>query len=154
MKDAAQKFARELSEIQHNNSQPSGYSNYYTTKTIYLDPLISSQFLQNQYIKAFGQIHYYLEQSGITFAKFLIVKFILDFVVCIIRALQLHKITGASVKFGIVILSATFSILFLSIVTSIFRPTEEQNESEQLVQAPTYKESTIKIYPLYKVSSK
>ena len=32
MKDAAQEFSRELVEIQHNKSQPSGYSNYYTTK--------------------------------------------------------------------------------------------------------------------------
>ena len=40
MKDAAQEFSRELVEIQHNKSQPSGYSNYYTTKTIYLDCLI------------------------------------------------------------------------------------------------------------------
>ena len=150
MKDAAQEFARELAEIQHNNSQPSGYSNYYTAKTICLDPLISSQFLHNRYIKTFGQIHYYLEQCGITFAIFFIVKLIFDIAVCIIRALQLHKITGASVNFGIVILSATFSILFLSIVTSIFRPTEEQNESEQLVQAPTYKYSTINIYPYTK----
>ena len=35
MKDAAQEFSRELAEIQHNKSQPSGYSNYYTTKTIF-----------------------------------------------------------------------------------------------------------------------
>ena len=147
MKDAAQEFSRELVEIQHNKSQPSGYSNYYTTKTIYLDSLISSQFLHNRYIKAFGRIHYYLEQCAITFAVFLFVKFIIDIVVCIIRALQIHKITGASVSFGKVILSATFNIFFQSIVTSVFRPTEERDDSEHLVQAPTYKEPTINIYP-------
>ena len=130
MKDAAQEFSRELVEIRHNKIQPSGYSNYYTTKTIYLDSLISSQFLHNRYIKAFGRIHYYLEQCGITFAVFLFVKSIIDIVVCIIRALQIHKITGASVSFGKVILSATFNILFQSIVTSIFRPTEERDDSE------------------------
>ena len=154
MKDAAQEFSRELVEIQQNKSQPSGYSNYYTTKTIYLDSLISSQFLHNRYIKAFGRVHYYLEQCGITFAVFLFVKFIIDIVVCIIRALQIHKITGASVSFGKVILSATFSILFQSIVTSVFRPIEERDDSEHLVQAPTYKEPTINIYPLYKVNYK
>ena len=147
MKDAAQEFSRELVEIQHNKSQPSGYSNYYTTKTIYLDSLISSQFLHNRYIKTFGRMHYYLEQCGITFAVFLFVKFIIDIVVCIIRALQIHKISGASVSFGKVILSATFNILFQSIVTSVFRPTEERDDSEHLVQAPTYKEPTINIYP-------
>ena len=71
----------------------------------------------------------------------------MDIVVCIIRALQIHKITGASVSFGKVILSATFNILFQSIVTSVFRPTEERDDSEHLVQAPTYKEPTINIYP-------
>ena len=35
MKDAAKEFSRELAEIQRNKSQPSGYSNYYTTKTIF-----------------------------------------------------------------------------------------------------------------------
>ena len=74
-------------------------------------------------------------------------KFIIDIVVCIIRALQIHKITGASVSFGKIILSATFNILFQSIVTSVFRPTEERDDSEHLVQAPTYKEPTINIYP-------
>ena len=45
------------------------------------------------------------------------------------------------------ILSATFNILFQSIVISIFRPTEERYDSEHLVQAPTYKEPNINIYP-------
>ena len=73
-------------------------------------------------------------------------KFIIDIVVCIIRALQILKITGASVSFGKVILSATFNILFQSIVISVFCPTEERDDSEHLVQAPTYKEPTINIY--------
>ena len=47
MKDAGQEFAREL-EIQHNKSQPSGHSNYYTTKTINLDSLIFAQLIYNQ----------------------------------------------------------------------------------------------------------
>ena len=63
------------------------------------------------------------------------------------RALQIHKITGASVSFGKVILSATFNILFQSIVISVFRPTDEKDDSENLVQAPTYQEPTINIYP-------
>ena len=74
-------------------------------------------------------------------------KFIIDIVVCIIRVLQIHKITGTSVSFGKVILSATFNLLFQSIVTSVFRPTEEIDDSEHLVQALTYKEPTINIYP-------
>ena len=50
-------------------------------------------------------------------------------------------------SFGKVILSATFNILFQSIVTSVFRPTKERDDSERLVQAPTNKEPTINIYP-------
>ena len=129
MKDAAQEFSRELVEIQHNKSQPSGYSNYYTTKTIYLDSQITSQSSHNLFIKAFGRVHYYLEQFGITFAEFLFVKFIIDIVECIIRAVQKHKNKGASVKFGKVILSATFNILFQSIVTLVFRPTKETTQN-------------------------
>ena len=44
-KNAAQQFACELVKIQHNKSQHRGYSNYYTTKTIYLNSLILSHFL-------------------------------------------------------------------------------------------------------------
>ena len=51
-KDAAQEFSCELVEIQQNKSQPSVYGNYYTTETIYLVSLISSQFLHSRYIKA------------------------------------------------------------------------------------------------------
>ena len=137
MKDAVQKFARELDKIEHNKRQASGYRNYYTTKTIYLDSLISSPLIHNRYIKAFNRVHYYLEQCGITFAIFLFVKFIIDTAVCIIRALQIHKITGASVSFGKVLPSATYNILFQSIVTLIVRPEEERDDSEHLVQAPT-----------------
>ena len=50
-------------------------------------------------------------------------------------------------SFEKVILSATLNILFQSIVTSVFRPTEEKDDSEHIVQAPTYKEPTINIYP-------
>ena len=99
MKESAQEIARELVDIECKKSQPSGYSNYYTTKTIYLDSLISSHFFHYRYMKAFGRVHYYLEQCGINFAIFPFVKIILDVVVCIIRALQIHKITGASVSF-------------------------------------------------------
>ena len=99
MKDAAQEFSRELVGIQHNKSQPIGYSSYYTTEKKYLDSLFSSQFVHNRYIKAFRRVHFYLEQCGITFAVFLFVKFIIDIVVCIIRALQIHKITEASMSF-------------------------------------------------------
>ena len=50
-------------------------------------------------------------------------------------------------SFGKLILSATSNILFQSTVTSVFRPTEEKDDSEHLVQAPTYKEATINTYP-------
>ena len=85
--------------------------------------------------------------SQIYLLRSLNVKFIIDILVCIIRALQIHKISEASESFGKVILSATFNILFQSIVTSIFRPTEEKDDSEHLVQAPTNKGPTINIYP-------
>ena len=51
-------------------------------------------------------------------------------------------------SFGKEILSATFNMLFQSIVTSKFRPAEERDDSEHLVKAPTYKEPTINIHPL------
>ena len=50
-------------------------------------------------------------------------------------------------SFEKVLPSATYNTLLQSIVTLIVRPEEERDDSEHLVQAPTYKEPIINIYP-------
>ena len=68
--------------------------------------------------------------------------------------MQIHKLTGASVGFAKIVLSATFNIIFASILTSIFMPKKDATEDvEHLVQSPNYnsnpceKEQIMQLYP-------
>ena len=82
------------------------YSPLGSSQTIYLDYLISPNFWKNEYTRIFGKVQYYLEKSGIVFASFLFVKFIIDCLVFIIKAMHIHKITGRSLHFGKVLFVA------------------------------------------------
>ena len=106
MKDAIQTFSKELVVSQDNfKSEDRTYLNYPMT-TDCLDAFISPNFFDNRYTEMFGYTQFILEQCVIYFAAFLFLKFIIQIVVTIIKALQ--------------ILFATYSILFTSIITSIF----------------------------------
>ena len=120
------------------------YSPLGSSQTIYLDYLISSNFWKNEYTRIFGKVQYYLEKCGIVFASFLFVKFILDCLVFIKKAMHIHKITDRSLHFGKVLLAASYNILFTSIVTSIFTQDEQtekiEQECDQKIQAPLLEE--------------
>ena len=76
-------------------------------------------------------------------------KFIIQIVVTIIKALQIHKITGASVNFGKVVLFATYNFLFTSIMTSIFK-NETANEKQPYdaeLLVTEMKETQFNLYP-------
>ena len=109
------------------------YSPLGSSQTIYLDYLISPNFWKNEYTRIFGKVQYYLEKCGIVFASFLFVKFILDCLVFIIKAMHIHKITGRSLHFGKVLLAASYNILFTSIVTSIFTQDEQTEKKNKNV---------------------
>ena len=96
-------------------------------RIVSLDSFTSPNFFYNRYIEKFGYSQFMLEQCGIYFAAFLFLKFIIQIVVTIIKALQVHKITGASVNFGKIFLFATYNFLFASIMISIFK-NERANE--------------------------
>ena len=97
----------------------------------------------------FGYTQFILEQCGIYFAAFLFLKFIIQIVVTIVKALQIHKITGASVNFGKTVLFATYNILFTSIMTSIFKSEttneKQPDDAEHLVTE--MKETHFNLYP-------
>ena len=129
MKKAIQTFSKELVVSQDSfKSEDRTYLNY-PMRTVYLDSFISPNFFDNRYIETFGYTQFILEQCGIYFAAFPFVKFIIQIVVTIVKALEIHKITGVSVNFGKIILFATYNILFTSIMTSIFK-NETTNEKQ------------------------
>ena len=116
------------------------YSPLGSSQTIYLDYLISPNFWKNEYTRIFGKVQYYLEKCGIVFTSFLFVKFILDCLVFIIKAMHIHKNTGRSLHFGKLLLAASYKFLFTSIATSIFTQDEQteriEQECDQKIQAP------------------
>ena len=70
----------------------------------------------------FGPVAYVLEHCEIYFSVFLLLKLILDVVVIVIRYLEIHKMTGASIGFGKTLLSASYNIFRRSVLTSMYDP--------------------------------
>ena len=106
---------------------PDSSRQYGSTQNIHIDYLISPDFWRNEYTRIYRTIQYYLERCGIIFASFLVVKFIVDALVLLIKILHIHKLTGQTFLFGKIMLAASYNILFTSVVTSIFA----QNENNQ-----------------------
>ena len=147
MKNAIQIFSKELVVSQDNfKREDRPYLNY-PMRTVYLESFISPNFFSN--IEMFGCTQFILEQCGIYFAAFLFLKLIIQFVVSIVKALQIHKITGASVNFGKIILFATYNILFTSIMTSTFEneTTNEKQPDDAEHLVTEMKETHFNLYP-------
>ena len=70
----------------------------------------------------FGPVAYVLEHCGIYFSVFLFFKLIIDVVVMVIRHLEITKMTGASLGFGKTLLSASYNVFLMSVLTSIYDP--------------------------------
>ena len=68
----------------------------------------------------FGPVAYVLEHCGIYFSAFLFFKHIIDVVVTIKSHLEITKMTGASLGFGTTLLSASYNIFFMSVLTSMY----------------------------------
>ena len=136
--------------------------NYYNSRTIYLDSFISPDFFKNQFVETFGKIQYIIERCGIFFAAFLFIKLLIDIFLCLIRAMQINKITDASIHFGKALFAATFDLMSVPILTSIYQATNSENDNtdeikertmqipksdnaivrERVIQIPPYTENT------------
>ena len=142
MKGVLKHFTKSLLDSRESFSNISG-TNYYNSRTIYLDSFISPDFFNNQFVETFGKIQYIIEQFGIFFAAFLFIKLLIDIVLCLIRAMQINKITGASIHFGKALFAATFDLMSVPILTSIYQATNSENNNtdenrEPTMQVPKY----------------
>ena len=61
------------------------------------------------------------------------------------RTLEIHRMTGRSVSFGKVLLSATYNLFMVSILNSIYSPAKPIESSTPM--AVEMQESTEHIYP-------
>ena len=144
-KNALQKFTRNLIVPSNAKKGPDGYTYYAPRTDFFVDNMISPNYFENEFVQTFGTIGYWLEKCGIWFAIFLFVKLIIDIVVVVMRTLEIHRITGRSVNFGKVLLSATYNLFMVSILNSVYSPTKPIESSTPI--AVEMQESTEHIYP-------
>ena len=84
--------------------------------------MISPGYFKDRFMDTFGPVEYVLEHCGIYFSVFLFFKLIIDAVVMVIRHLEMTKMTGASLGFGKTLLSASYNIFLISVLTSMHDP--------------------------------
>ena len=83
MKGVLKHFTKSLLDSRESFSNISG-TNYYNSRTIYLDSFISPDYFNNQFVETFGKIQYIIERCGIFSAAFLFIKLLIDIVLCLI----------------------------------------------------------------------
>ena len=96
-KNALQKFTKKLIILSHSKKGPEGYRYYAPKMDFFVDNMISPEYFECKFRQTFGTIGYWLEKCVIWFAVFLFVKLIIDVTVTIVRAFEIHRLTGASV---------------------------------------------------------
>ena len=109
-KNASQKFTRKLIVPSQSKKGPEGYTYYAPKMDFFVDNMISPGYSESKFRQIFGTIGYWLEKCGIWFAVFLFIRLIFDVTVTIIRAFEIHRLTGASVGFGKSLLQLTISL--------------------------------------------
>ena len=87
-----------------------------------MDNMISPGYFKDRFMDTFVPIAYVLEHCGIYFSVFLFFKLIIDVVVMVIRHLEITKLTGASLGLGKTLLSASYNIFLMSVLTSMYDP--------------------------------
>ena len=96
---------------------------YFTPRTeFYVDKMISPENFKDRFMDTFGPIACVLEHCGIYFSVFLFFKLIIDVVVMVIRHLEISKMTGASLGLSKTLLSASYNIFLMSVLTSMYDP--------------------------------
>ena len=75
---------------------------------------MSPEYFTDGIKQTFGKITYYVEKSGIYFALFLYIELLIDVFIVAVKAFQVHKLAEKTVGFLKVLLTATYSVLFVS----------------------------------------
>ena len=121
-RNALKKFSQKLIVFSNNNKDPDSFPYYAPRTDFFVDNMISAEYFKDRFMDTFGPIAYVLEPCGIYFSVFLFFKRIIDVVVMVIRHLEKTKKTGASLGFGKTLLSASYNIFLMSVLTSMYDP--------------------------------
>ena len=119
---ALKKFSPNLLVFSNNKKNPDTFPYYAPRTDFYVDNMMSPGYFKERFMDISGPVAYVLEHCGNYFSVFSFFKLILDVVVMVIRHLEITKMTDASLGFGKTLLSASYNIFLMSILTSIFDP--------------------------------
>ena len=84
--------------------------------------MISPGCFNDRFMDTFGPVAYIFEHCEIYFSVFLILQLNIDVVVMVMRQVQIFKRTGASIGFGKTLLSASYNVFLMSVLTSVNDP--------------------------------
>ena len=121
-RNALKKFSQKLIVFSNSNKNPDSCLYFAPRRDFYADNMISPGYFKDRFVDTFGPVAYVLEHCGIYFSVFSFFKLILDVVVMVIRHLEITNMTGASLGFGKTLLSTSYNIFLMSVLTSMYNP--------------------------------
>ena len=122
---------------------------------LWMDHLLTPSFFVDKFRESFGLLGYYVQCLGNFFACFLLLKFLIDVVVIVLRGLEIRKVSGATFGFVRTMLGATFQLFVLSLQTPMYETEENKNSGKIRMQnvtgnetlaAPMYEENPTSLY--------
>ena len=88
-------------------------SRYYTPPAEFsVNKVISPRYIKDPFLDTFGPVIYVLEGYRINLSEFLFVKHFFDFVVIILRYMEINKMTGFIIGFSKTLLSVSYYIFW------------------------------------------
>ena len=121
-RNALKKFSPKLIVFSNNNKDLDSFSYYAPPLDFFVDNMISPGYFKDRFMDTFRPVAYVHEHCGFYISMFLFFKLIIDVVVMVISHLEITKKTGASLGFGKTLLSASYNLLLISVLTSMYNP--------------------------------
>ena len=121
-----------------------------------MEHLLTPSFFVEKFKKTFGLLGYYIQCLGNFFPSFLLVKFLIDVVVVVLRGLEIRKDSGATFGFVRTMLGAIFHLFVLSLQTPMYETDENKNigtirtqnvTGNEILAVPIYEENPTFLYP-------
>ena len=105
---------------QHSNSWTRTILLFAPRTDFNVDNMISPSYFKYQIMDTLRSVAYVLELCGIYFSCFRFIKLNVDLLVMILRHMEINRLTGASLRLGKTLLSASYNLFLTSILTSVF----------------------------------
>ena len=120
--NALKNLSQKIIFFSNNNKNPDSFPYYARRTDFFVDNMISPGYFKDRFMDIFAPVAYFLGHCGIYFSVFLFFKLIIDVVVKVLRHLEITIMTSASLGFGKIVLSASFDIFLMSVLTSMYDP--------------------------------